>query len=152
MSDKDVIASVVEDQNTGQINDSGVGQDEGAIQQENSTEDWQSQAKYFQSEKDKLHVENQQLKQYEKIGKFLESRPDLVQNLMSEVGGQPKAQQENIKLNADEFDPFIFISSLEKSKNQEIKKTIGKPKSKNKITNFEAHIGSSKIGNKISTN
>ena len=44
----------------GQVNDN-VGQDEGAQQQESN--DWESQAKYFQSEKDKLHAENQKLKQ-----------------------------------------------------------------------------------------
>ena len=91
MSDNDVIASVVENQD-GQL-DTEVGQDEGTIQEESSTQDWEAQAKYHQSEKDKLHTENQQLKQYEKIGKFLESRPDLVQNLMGEVSGQPNNQE-----------------------------------------------------------
>ena len=81
MSNEDVIASVVENQTDGQLEQQEVGQDEGTIQQEDSTKDWESQAKYYQSEKDKLHVENKQLKQYEKIGKFLESRPDLVQTL-----------------------------------------------------------------------
>ena len=45
----------------GQVNDN-VGQDEATQQQESN--DWESQAKYFQSEKDKLHVENQKFKQY----------------------------------------------------------------------------------------
>ena len=106
MSNEDVIASVVGDHEDGQPAQQEVGQDEGTIQQEDSTEDWQSQAKYYQSEKDKLHVENQKLKQYEKVGKFLESRPDLVQNLMSEVGGQPEAQQQRVTLKPDEFDPW----------------------------------------------
>ena len=82
MSNEDVIASVVESQSDGQL-DTGVGQDEGTNNEESLTQDWEAQAKYHQSEKDKLYVENQQLKQYEKVGKFLESRPDLVQNLMS---------------------------------------------------------------------
>ena len=47
----------------GQVTDN-VGQDE-ATQQQESGGDWESQAKYFQSEKDKLHAENQKLKQYE---------------------------------------------------------------------------------------
>ena len=106
MSNEDVIASVVENQTDGQLEQQEVGQDEGTIQQEDSTKDWESQAKYYQSEKDKLHVENKQLKQYEKIGKFLESRPDLVQNLMSEVDGQPNTQKERVTLTADEFDPW----------------------------------------------
>jgi len=104
MSDNDVIASVVENQD-GQI-DTGVGQDEGTVQEESSTQDWESQAKYHQSEKDKLYTENQQLKQYEKIGKFLESRPDLVQNLMGEVSGQPNNQEASVSLKPDEFDPW----------------------------------------------
>ena len=60
----------------GQVTDN-VGQDE-ATQQQESGSDWESQAKYFQSEKDKLHAENDKLKQYEQIGKMLESRPDIV--------------------------------------------------------------------------
>ena len=93
-------------QATGQNNALEVGQDEGEDSQENSTQDWEAQAKYHQSEKDKLYAENQELKQYEKVGKFLESRPDLVKGLMSEVSGQPNATQERITLKADEFDPW----------------------------------------------
>ena len=93
-------------QATGQNNALEVGQDEGTDSQENSTQDWEAQAKYHQSEKDKLFTENQQLKQYEKVGKFLESRPDLVKGLMSEVGGQPNEQQQRVTLKPDEFDPW----------------------------------------------
>ena len=126
MSDKDVIASVVENHEDGQLDQQEVGQDEGTIQQEDSTEDWESQAKYYQSEKDKLHVENQQLKQYEKVGKFLESRPDLVKNLMSEVG-QPDTQP-RITLKPDEFDPWEAYndpsSASYKFRMQELQETI----------------------------
>ena len=126
-NEQDVIASVVEDQNDGQLDQQEVGQDEGTIQQEDSTEDWESQAKYYQSEKDKLHVENQQLKQYEKVGKFLESRPDLVKNLMSEVG-QPDAQPKRIALKSDEFDPWEAYndpsSASYKFRMQELQETI----------------------------
>ena len=90
--------------NQGQINDN-VGQDEGGQKQENSG-DWESQAKYFQSEKDKLHAENQSLKKYEQVGKFLESRPDVVEGIKNMVqGGQPQAEQQ-ISLDKDEFDPW----------------------------------------------
>ena len=72
----------------GQVTDN-VGQDE-ATQQQESNNDWESQAKYFQSEKDKLHAENEKLKQYEQVGKMLESRPDIVQTISGMVqGGQP---------------------------------------------------------------
>ncbi len=102
MSNEDVIASVIGDQD-GQTNNAGVGQDEGATQQESSTVDWESQAKYHQSEKDKLYAENQQLKEYEKVGKFLESRPDLVQKLVNESGQPAKPK---VTLKPDEFDPW----------------------------------------------
>jgi hypothetical protein len=88
----------------GQVTDN-VGQDE-ATQQQESNSDWESQAKYFQSEKDKLHVENQKLKQYEQVGKMLESRPDIVNTISTMVqGGQP-TQPERIELSKDEFDPW----------------------------------------------
>ena len=90
--------------NQGEINDN-VGQDEGGQQQESSN-DWQSQAKYFQSEKDKLYAENQSLKKYEQVGKFLESRPDVVEGIKNMVqGGQPQAEQQ-VALDKDEFDPW----------------------------------------------
>ena len=88
----------------GQVTDN-VGQDE-ATQQQESKGDWESQAKYFQSEKDKLQTENQKLKQYEQIGQMLESRPDIVQTISGMVkGGQP-AQAEKVSLDKDEFDPW----------------------------------------------
>ena len=88
----------------GQVTDN-VGQDE-ATQQQESGDDWESQAKYFQSEKDKLHVENQKLKQYEQVGRMLESRPDIVQTVSGMLkGGQP-TQPERVELSKDEFDPW----------------------------------------------
>ena len=78
-----------------------IGQDEGETTEVN----WKEQAKYFQSEKDKLYSENQSLKQYEEVGKFLESRPDIVQNIEQQIGGgQP--QQQQVTLKPDEFDPW----------------------------------------------
>tara|TARA_Y100000593_G_scaffold34559_1_gene67903 strand:- start:935 stop:1672 length:738 start_codon:yes stop_codon:yes gene_type:complete len=128
MSNEDVIASVVDNHDGGQVEQAEVGQDEGTIQQENSSQDWEAQAKYHQSEKDKLHAENQKLQQYEKIGKFLESRPDLVQNLMSEVSGQPNTQKERVALKPDEFDPWEAYndpaSASYKFRMQELQDTI----------------------------
>ena len=83
----------------GESNDS-IGQDDG----ETSEVNWEEQAKYFQSEKDKLYSENQSLKQYEEVGNFLESRPDIVQNIEQQVSGQPQRQQ--VELKPDEFDPW----------------------------------------------
>ena len=94
MSDnnEDVIASVVENQNDGQLN-AEVGQDEGTNSEESSTQDWEAQAKYQQSEKDKLYAENQQIKA--KVQEFLDARPS----------EQPSAP-EKIVLKPDEFDPW----------------------------------------------
>ena len=91
-------------ENMGQTNDS-IGQDEQVNTQESSTENWEEQAKYFQSEKDKLAAENQKLKQYEEVGKFLESRPDVVQAIANQGSGQPQAEPQ-VALKPDEFDPW----------------------------------------------
>ncbi len=88
------------------VNDN-VGQDVGVEGTEDSETNWEESAKYFQSEKDKLSAENEQLKKYEKVGKMLESRPDLVQNLMGQLQGtgQPTAPQ-RVEMSQDEFDPW----------------------------------------------
>ena len=126
-NEQDNNAFTFESQNSGQLEQGEVGQDEGASSEESSTQDWEAQAKYHQSEKDKLFAENQQLKQYEKVGKFLESRPDLVQNLMSEAGGQPEAKQ-RVALKPDEFDPWEAYndpsSASYKFRMQELQETI----------------------------
>ena len=91
-----------------------VGQDNGQTAPEGSNQNWEEQAKYFQSEKDKMAAENQKLKNYEKIGKFLESRPDVVNGIKSMVqGGQPQRPMPQrpqgpppIEMKADEFDPW----------------------------------------------
>jgi len=82
------------------------GQEDKSAQQQEQSNDWESQAKYFQSEKDKLQAENQKLKEYEKVGKFLESRPDITQTVASMAqGGQP-TEPERISMDKDEFDPW----------------------------------------------
>ena len=92
-------------QNTGQSTNN-VGQDVTGNQEENSGKDWETQAKYFQSEKDKLYTENESLKKYEKVGKFLESRPDIVQKLTDEVQGSGQPTEQPIELDKDDFDPW----------------------------------------------
>ena len=91
--------------NIGQT-DSNVGEDVNGNQNQSSDMDWQSQAKYFQSEKDKLYSENESLKKYEKVGKFLESRPDLIKKLTDEVKGDGQPEQPRVELDKDEFDPW----------------------------------------------
>lgn len=103
-----------------------VGQDEGQTQEENPV-NWEEQAKFFQSEKDKLYSENQKLKQYEEVGKFLESRPDVIEQLKGAVDGQPNAQQQ-VALKPDEFDPWEAYndptSASYKFRMQELQQTI----------------------------
>ena len=110
----------------GQTNDS-IGQDEQVDMQESSTENWEEQAKYFQSEKDKLSAENQKLRQYEEVGKFLESRPDVVQAIATQAGGQPQAEPQ-VALKPDEFDPWEAYndptSASYKFRMQEMQQTI----------------------------
>jgi hypothetical protein len=91
----------------GQPVDDNVGQDVGIENTEDSETNWEESAKYFQSEKDKLSAENDKLKKYEKVGQLLESRPDLVQNLMGQLqsNGQPTSSQ-SIEMSQDEFDPW----------------------------------------------
>jgi len=90
----------------GQVVDDNVGQDNGVEGTESSETNWEESAKYFQSEKDKLSAENEQLKKYEQVGKLLESRPDVVQGMMAQLNsGQPTAP-ERIELSQDEFDPW----------------------------------------------
>ena len=115
-SNEDVIASVVESQDTHGQPNTEVGQDEGTNNEENSTQDWEAQAKYHQSEKDKLFAENRQLK--EGIGKFLESQKE---------SDKPSAP-ERISLKPDEFDPWEAYndpsSASYKFRMQEMQETI----------------------------
>jgi len=114
-NEQDVIASVIENHEDGQLT-TEVGQDEGIDSQENPSQDWETQAKYQQSEKDKLFAENQQLKAG--INEFLESQ---------KKSGQPSAQ-EKVALKPDEFDPWEAYndpsSASYKFRMQEMQETI----------------------------
>ena len=82
-------------------------------QQDNQT-DWENSAKYFQSEKDKLAAENEQLKKYKQLGDLVDSRPDIQQEILKKVrGDQGQPQQEASKNQAppevkppEDFDPW----------------------------------------------
>ena len=135
----------------GQVTDN-VGQDE-ATQQQESGNDWESQAKYFQSEKDKLHAENQKLKQYEQIGQMLESRPDIVNTISGMVqGGQPAAQNERIELSKDEFDPWEAYndpSSMSyKFRQQELQDTINEAV-QSQVGDVKKEVGMTKLQSEL---
>ena len=118
-------------QDGGEIVDN-VGQDEGQDVNENSGQTWEEQAKYFQSEKDKLANENQNLKKYEAIGSLLQARPDIANTVASMVqggnNGQPVGPQ-RIELEKDDFDPWEAYndpkSKSYKFRQQELQESIG---------------------------
>ena len=108
-----------------------VGQDEGQNIEESSNQTWEEQAKYFQSEKDKLANENQNLKKFEVIGKLLQSRPDIANTVAAMVKGgsaQPVGPQ-RVELSEDEFDPWEAYndpkSKSYKFRQQELQESIG---------------------------
>ena len=84
-----------------------VGQDVDGTTQEDSP-NWEEQAKYFQSQKDKLAADNDRLKGFEEIGRFLESRPDVVGMIDAAAkGGQPQAPTEpKLEISPEDFDPW----------------------------------------------
>jgi hypothetical protein len=134
-----------ENLNQGEINDN-VGQDE-EKQVEESTDDWKSQAKYFQSEKDKLYTENQNLKKYESVGKMLESRPDIVDTISGMVKGQP-TQPQRIALEKDEFDPWEAYNNPEsksyKFRQQELQESINDAVS-NQVGQVQKQVGMNQL-------
>ena len=105
-----------------------VGQDD-VVNTQESSGNWEDQAKYFQSEKDKLAAENSKLKQYEKVGNLLESRPDIANAVagMIKGGGQPEGT-ERVILEKDEFDPWEAYndpqSNSYKFRQQELQESI----------------------------
>ena len=108
-----------------------VGQDEGQTVDENSTQSWEEQAKYFQSEKDKLANENQNLKKYEALGSLLQARPDIVNTVAAMVqGGRGQTVcPQRIYLDKDDFDPWEAYndpkSKSYKFRQQELQESIG---------------------------
>ena len=136
----------------GQVNDN-VGQDENQTQGDGTSTDWESQAKYFQSEKDKLHTENQKLKDYEKVGKLLESRPDIVNTISGMVqGGQP-AQAEKVSLDKDEFDPWEAYndpaSKSYKFRQQELQDSINQAVN-SQMQGVQKQVGMSELKGELS--
>jgi len=153
--EQDVIASVIEHgQNDGhEIENTGVGQDEGTNNEESSQEKTGTESeRYQQSRADKLFAENQQLKQYEKVGKFLESRPDVAQTVLNEISGQPKAQEERVTLKSDEFDPWeayndpssvsykFRIQEMQETINGAVDKAVGGLKAQQGRTSLRADL------------
>ena len=75
------------------------GQDKGEASNETS---WEKQAKYFQSQKDKLYEENQSLQKYAKLGQALKARPDVVKAMKEKLSNP---EQQELK-RPENFDPW----------------------------------------------
>jgi len=141
MSDEqdNIAFDAMNQETTGQQNALEVGQDEGTDNEESSTEDWEAQAKYHQSEKDKLYAENQQMKAT--VQKFLDSRET----------EQPKAP-EKIALKPDEFDPweayndpssksYIYrMQEMQETINGAVDKAVGGIEAQQGRTNLRADL------------
>ena len=108
-----------------------VGQDEGQNVSESSGQNLEEQVKYFQSEKDKLANENQNLKKYESIGKLLQARPDIANTVatMGQGGHPQNVGPQRIELEKDDFDPWEAYndpkSKSYKFRQQELQDSIG---------------------------
>ena len=91
----------------GQIDDN-VGQDGSTTNEESSDKSWEEQAKYFQSEKDKLQKKNSSLKKYEKLAEMIQARPDIANTISAMVQGQQGQHQkpQRVELGEDEFDAW----------------------------------------------
>ena len=133
--------------NQGEINNN-VGQDENQTQNDGTSNDWESQAKYFQSEKDKLHSENQKLKEYEQIGQLLESRPDIVQTISGMVQGVQPAETGRVALDKDEFDPWEAYndpaSKSYKFRQQELQDSINNAV-QSQVAGVQKEVGMTKL-------
>ena len=71
--------------------------------------EWEIEARKFQSMYDKTQAENDKLKRLEPLGDLLESRPDLVDVLQKNLNGQPQQQPQQEAqqgLPAEDFNPW----------------------------------------------
>ena len=142
-------------ENQGEVNDK-VGQDGSGSQNGESSTSWESQAKYFQSEKDKLYSENQNLKKYEKIGQFLESRPDIVEKIKDNIEGGQQETEQLVSLDKDEFDPWeAYNDPSSKSyqfRKQEEANTINERVNEavgNQVAQMQKDIGMTKLDSEL---
>jgi len=81
------------------------------VQQETIPEnEWEVEARKFQSMYDRTQAENDKLRKLEPLGDLLESRPDLVEVLQKNINGQPQQQQPQQEaqqgLPAEDFNPW----------------------------------------------
>ena len=141
----------------GQPIQDNVGQDVGGNSTESSQEATeQESSRYHQSRADKLASENEKLKKYEKLGQMLETRPDLVQGMMAQLGGGGKpASEERIEISQDEFDPWEAFNDpksksyqyREQQDNQRIDARV-----EERVGGLQKQIGQSQLSSQVVTN
>ena len=88
------------------------GQPQGSAnsQQRNQPQDFEQQAKYFQSEKDKAYAEASRAKQ--ELGKVrnLLKRPEVEKAIRGALSGEAPKEKEQVKLRPEEFDPWASMT------------------------------------------
>ena len=138
----------------GQLVDDNVGQDVSVDSNESSQEITEDESsRYHQSRADKLATENEQLKKYQKVGQLLESRPDLVQNLMGQLQGSGQPQQpQNVEMSQDEFDPWEAFNDpksksyqyREQQMNQQIESRVDE-----RLGGLQKQMGQTQLQNQV---
>ena len=100
------------------VDTSEKGAEQSSSQEEKT--DWEKSAKYFQSEKDKVLVENEKIKsdleKYKALGQFVESRKDIQEVIAGAINGEPTkeaAQIDNTPKQPDDFDPWEAFNDPE---------------------------------------
>lgn len=140
------------------LTNENVGQDESVPVQENSPgkENWEDQAKYFQSEKDKLYAENQKLGQFKQLGDMLASRPDVAKAMVDQLQGQGQPQDvapKRIEIKPDEFDPWeAYNDPSSKSyqfRQQELQDSINDAV-KSQVAGVQKQVGMNQLQNELS--
>ena len=77
-----------------------------AESQPNGQQDWESQAKYHQSEKDKLYEENKKNKSTINQFRDVLSKPGVVDAIKGAMSGTSGNSTEDVKMTSEEFDPW----------------------------------------------
>ena len=77
-----------------------------ANSQPNGSQDWKSQAKYYQSEKDKMFEENKKNKATISQFRDVLSKPGVVDAIKGAINGTSGNSKEDVKMTSEEFDPW----------------------------------------------
>ena len=116
MAEKQVVAEMQQDSapitdNQDFAAESAADTSEQSVEQESPQQEevnWEESAKYYQSEKDKMHTENTKIKsaleKYKALGQFVESREDVQTYIQDALSG--KVEEKPQVQVPDDFDPW----------------------------------------------